>query len=157
MSNSYSVITQITNESMRVAHEEAKFISTIDRQYDDSYAKKGAKIGSSLRVRKPDEFSVTTASRVIEIQEQAESYETITLASQYHVDMYFTSDEMTLSLDELSKRKIRPAMQRLMSKIDGTVLQGCTQDVYNVAGTAGTALADSPHLEFEPINSCGDL
>ena len=39
MSNSYSVITQITNESMRVAHEEAKFISTIDRQYDDSYAK----------------------------------------------------------------------------------------------------------------------
>lgn len=146
MSNSYSVITQITNESMRVAHEQCTFLSTIDRQYDDSYAKKGAKIGSALRVRKPDEFSVTTASRVIDVQEQAEDYETITMASQYHVDMYFTSDEMTLSLDELSKRKITPAMKRLVSKIESDVLQGCTKLVYNQTGTAGTALGNSGDL-----------
>lgn len=146
MSNSFSVITQITNESMRVAHQEAKFLNTIERQYDDSYAKTGAKIGSSLRVRKPDEFLVTTGSRVMDLQEQAEGYETITLATQYHVDMYFTSDEMTLSLDKLSERKIKPAMKRLISKIEDTVLTGCTQGTYNVAGTAGTALAASGSL-----------
>jgi len=146
MSNSYSVITQITNESMRVAHESATFLSTIDRQYDDSYAKTGAKIGSSLRVRKPDQFDVTTTSRVIDVQEQAEGYETITLASQYHVDMYFTSDEMSLSLDRLSERKIKPAMQKLISKIEGDVLTGCTKGTYNQAGTAGTALGDAGSL-----------
>ena len=46
-----------------------------------SFAKSGAKIGSSLRVRKPDEFTVSTTSRVMDLQEQAEGYETITLAS----------------------------------------------------------------------------
>lgn len=146
MSNSFSTITQITNESMRVAHQELKFLATIDRQYDDSFAKVGAKIGSSLRVRKPDEFLVTTGSRVMDLQEQAEGYETISLATQYHVDMYFTSDEQALSLDALSKRKIQPAMKRLVSKIESTVLTGCTKGTYNVAGTAGTALGASASL-----------
>jgi hypothetical protein len=146
MSNSYSTITQITNESMRVAHQEARFLNTVERQYDDSFAKTGAKIGSSLRIRKPDEFVVTTASRVMDVNEQAESYETLTLATQYHVDMYFTSDEMTLSLDKLSERKIKPAMKKLISAVENTVLTGCTQATYNVAGTAGTALAASGSL-----------
>lgn len=146
MSNSLQVITMITNEAMRVAHESATFISTVDRQYDDFYAKKGGKIGSTLRIRKPDEFTVTTASRAMDAQDQAEDYETVTMASQYHVDMHFTSDELTLSLDELSKRKIAPATQRLVSKIESDVIQGVTRDVYNVTGTAGTALANSGDL-----------
>ena len=146
MPNSYSVITQITNESMRVAHQSLKFLGTIDRQYDDSFAKSGAKIGSSLRVRKPDEFTVSTTSRVMDLQEQAEGYETITLASQYHVDMYMTSDEMTLSLDKLSERKIQPAVKRLVSKVESVVLQGCTKGTYNCQGSAGTALAASASL-----------
>lgn len=146
MSNSYSVITQITNEAMRIAHEVPSFVTTINREYDDSFAKKGAKIGSSLRIRKPDQYSVTTGSRVLDLQEQSEGYETVTVATQYHVDMYFTSDEMTMSLDQLSERKIKPAMSVLMSKVDGVVLEGCTKKVYNMAGTAGTALANSGSL-----------
>ena len=146
MSNSFSTITQITNESMRVAHASLKFLGTVDRQYDDSFAKTGAKIGSTLRVRKPDEFTVSTSSRVMDLQEQAEGYEELTLATQYHVDMYMTSDEMTMSLDKLSERKIQPAVKRLVSKVESVVLQGCTKGVYNVGGTAGTALANSGDL-----------
>lgn len=146
MSNSFSTITQITNESMRVAHASLKFLGTIDRQYDDSFAKTGHKIGQTLRVRKPDEFLVSTSSRVMDLQEQAEGYEELTLATQYHVDMYMTSDEMTMSLDKLSERKIQPAVKRLVSKVESTVLQGCTKGVYNVGGTAGTALANSGDL-----------
>ena len=95
MANSFEVITMITNESMRLAHEKATFLSTIDRQYDDSYAKSGAKIGSALRVRKPNQYEVTTASRVMDAQDQAEGYETVTMASQYHVDMHFDSNPIT--------------------------------------------------------------
>lgn len=146
MSNSFSTITQITNESMRIAHASLKFLGTVDRQYDDSFAKTGAKIGSTLRVRKPDEFTVSTSSRVMDLQEQAEGYEELTLATQYHVDMYMTSDEMTMSLDKLSERKIQPAVKRLVSKVESVVLQGCTKGVYNVGGTAGTALANSGDL-----------
>jgi len=146
MSNSLQVITMITNESMRIAHEKATFISTINRQYDDSYAKKGGKIGSSLRIRKPNEYKVTTSSRAMDAQDQSETYETVTMASQYHVDMHFTSDELTLSIDELSARYIDPAVSVLVSKIESDVIQGVTRDVYNVTGTAGTALANSGDL-----------
>lgn len=146
MSNSLQVITMITNESMRIAHEKATFISSINRQYDDSYAKKGGKIGSALRIRKPNEYEVTTASRAMDAQDQSESYETVTMASQYHVDMHFTSDELTLSIDELSSRYIDPAVSRLVSKIEADVIQSVTKDVYNVTGTAGTALANSGDL-----------
>ena len=146
MANSLQVITMITNESMRVAHEKATFISTINRQYDDSYAKKGGKIGSSLRIRKPNEYTVTTSSRAMDAQDQTETYETVTMASQYHVDMHFTSDELTLSIDELSARYIDPAMSVLVSKIESDVIQGVTRDIYNVTGTAGTALANSGDL-----------
>ncbi len=146
MANSLQVITMITNESMRIAHEKATFISTINRQYDDSYAKKGGKIGSSLRIRKPNEYTVTTSSRAMDAQDQTETYETVTMASQYHVDMHFTSDELTLSIDELSARYIDPAMSVLVSKIESDVIQGVTRDIYNVTGTAGTALANSGDL-----------
>lgn len=149
MANSLEVITQITNESMRVAHEKCTFLSTINRDYDDSYAQKGAKIGSALRIRKPNEYTVTTSSRAMDAQDQAEGYESVTMASQYHVDMHMTSDEMTLSGDgfeNLSKRYIEPAVSRLVSKIEADVLQGVSRDVYNVAGTAGTALANGGDL-----------
>lgn len=146
MPNSLQVITQITNESMRLAHEKATLISTINREYDDSYAKKGGKIGSALRVRKPNQYTVTTASRVASTQAQAEEYETITLASQYHVDMEFNSDELTLSIDKLSERYIEPAMAVLMSKVEGDGIAQITKDVYNCVGTAGTALGNSGDL-----------
>ena len=146
MSNSLQVITQITNESMRLAHEKATFLSTIDRQYDDSYAKKGGKIGSQLRVRKPNQYEVTTTSRAMNAQDQDEGYETITLASQYHVDMHFTSDELTLSIDKLSERYIDPAMAVLISRVEGDALASLTKDVYNVTGTAGTGLGASGDL-----------
>lgn len=146
MSNSLQVITQITNESMRIAHERATFISTINRSYDDSYAKSGGKNGSALRIRKPNQYAVTTSSRAMDAQDQDETYETVTMASQYHVDMHFTSDELTLSIDKLSERYIDPAMSVLISKVEADVIQGVTRDVYNVAGTAGTALANSGDL-----------
>lgn len=146
MSNTLQVVTQITNESMRLAHEKATFIGSINRDYDDSYAKSGGKIGSALRIRKPNQYVVTTASRAMDSQDQDEGYETVTMASQYHVDMHFNSDELTLSIDKLSERYIEPAMSVLMSKVDGDVIQGCSQGVYNLKGTAGTAIGDSGSL-----------
>lgn len=146
MANSFEVITMITNESMRLAHEKATFLSTIDRQYDDSYAKSGAKIGSALRVRKPNQYEVTTASRVMDAQDQAEGYEAVTMASQYHVDMHFDSSDLALSVDNFSKRYIDPAISALVSKVEADVLQGVSKDVYNVQGTAGTALGASGSL-----------
>jgi len=142
MANSLVTIDMVTREALRIAHEKSQFIGTTDRQYDDSYAKTGAKIGASLRVRKPNQYSRTTGSRVMDVQDQAETTGTITVATQDHVDMRFNSAELALSIDEISARYIEPAMSVLVSGIESDYIAAMTKATYNVAGTAGTPPTD---------------
>ena len=142
MANSLVTIDMVTREALRIAHEKCQFIGTTDRQYDDSYAKTGAKIGAALRVRKPNQYSRTTGSRVMDVQDQTELTGTITVATQDHVDMRFNSAELALSIDEISKRYIEPAMSVLVSGIESDYIAMATKATYNVAGTAGTPPTD---------------
>jgi len=130
----------VTREALRVAHESCAFISTTDRQYDDSFAKTGAKIGTALRVRKPNAYTRTQGSRVMDVQDQTEINGTITVATQDHVDMRFNSVELALSIDDFSKRYIEPAVKVLVSGIEADYLAASTKATWNVAGTANTAI-----------------
>jgi len=140
MANSLVSIDMITREALRIAHEKCQFIGTVDRQYDDSFAKSGAKIGASLRVRKPNQYVRTQGSRVMDVQDQAETSGTITVATQDHVDMRFNSAELSLTIDDISKRYIEPAVAVLVSGIESDFLAYATKATYQVAGTAGTAI-----------------
>lgn len=140
MSNTLLTIDMVTREALKVAHETCQFISTTDRQYDDSFAKTGAKIGASLRVRKPNMYSRTQGSRIMDVQDQTEVNGTITVATQDHVDMRFNSVEMALSMDEFSKRYIEPAVKVLVSGIEADYLAASTKATWNCVGTAGTAI-----------------
>jgi len=140
MANSLVTIDMVTREALRIAHEKCQFIGTTDRQYDDSYAKTGAAIGASLRVRKPNQYTRTTGSRVMDVQDQTEQTGTITVATQDHVDMRFNSAELALSIDEISKRYIEPAVSVLVSGIEADYLAFATKATANTAGTAGTAI-----------------
>jgi hypothetical protein len=140
MANTNQVIDLVTREALRIAHEKIQFIGTVDRQYDDSFGKTGAKIGSTLRVRKPNQYTRTTGSRVMDVQDQQETTATITVATQDHVDMRFNSAELALTIDEISRRYIEPAVSQLISGIEADFLAFATKATYNVAGTAGTAI-----------------
>lgn len=140
--NSLVTIDMVTREALRIAHEKAQFIGTTDLQYDNSFAKTGAKIGSSLRVRKPNQYLRRQGSRVMDVQDQNEQTGTITVATQDGVDMRFNSAELALSIDEISKRYIEPAMAVLISGIEADYLAASTKATYNLVGTAGTALTD---------------
>ena len=135
MPNTLSVIDMVARESLRIAHEKLSFLGTIDRSYDSSYAKTGGKIGDTLRVRNPNQYVRRKGSRVMDVQEQDESTQPVTVAIQDGVDMKFNSAELSLSIDELSRRYIDPAMSVLVSGIESDVLQSVTKDVYNHTGT----------------------
>lgn len=138
MANSYSNITMVTRGIMRVLHEKLTFLGTIDRQYDDSFAKTGGKIGSSLSIRNPNEYAVRTG-RVMNAQATTESTTTLTLATQAGIDMDgFTSADMALSMDDFDERIIAPAVAKLVSYVEYDVLSTVTKSVYNLVGTAGT-------------------
>lgn len=146
MSNTFKVVDMVTKEALRIAHEKLTFIGTVDRQYDDSFKQTGAKNGSSLRVREPNRYTRRQGSRVMDVQDQAESTQTITVATQDGVDMKFNSAELIQSVnngaafDDLSKNYIAPAVAVLMSGIEADFLTFATKATYNVAGTAGTAI-----------------
>lgn len=137
MANVHVTTDLVAREILRIAHEKATFIGTIDRQYDESYFGVGAKHGSTLRVQLPNEYAVRSG-RVMDVQDQAEATQTITVATQKGVDMRFNSAELALDIDRFSKRFIEPAAARLISVVEADVLQGATKEVANLVGTAGT-------------------
>lgn len=148
MANTLKFIDMVAREALAIAHEKTAFIGTTDRQYDDSFGKTGAKIGSSLRVRNPNQYTRRQGSRVMDVQDQDESVQTITVATQDGVDMRFNSAELALDTDNVdqvaafSKRYIEPAVSSMISGIEADYLAYCTKATYNVAGTAGTAITN---------------
>lgn len=139
MSNTLLTPTIITREALRVLHGNLAFLKNVNKDYDDQFAKSGAKIGSTLTVRKPNKYTVRTG-RVMNAQDQNEQSTTLTVSTQKGVDMNFTGAELALTIDEFSKRYIQPAMSVLAANIDADALS-MTNDVYQSVGTPGTTPA----------------
>lgn len=146
MANTLKFTDMVAREALAIAHEKCSFIGTTDLQYDDSFAKTGAKIGSTLRVRNPNKYVRRQGSRVMDVQDQNESTQNVTVATQDGVDMRFNSAELTLDTDSpeqiaaFSKRYIEPAMSVLVSGIEADYLAYASKATWNLAGTAGTAI-----------------
>jgi hypothetical protein len=136
----------VAAKALAIAHEKATFIGTVSRQYDDQFAKTGAKIGSTLRVRNPNQYTRRQGSRVMDVQDSTETTQTITVATQDGVDIRFNSAELAESIDYISERYIEPAVSSLVSGIDGDMITQFTKDVYNTVGTAGTVVGASGDL-----------
>lgn len=137
MANSILTPTMVTREVLRVLHEKASFIGTVNRSYDESFAKKGARIGDSLKIRLPNQYTVRTG-KTLNAQDTDESSVTLTVATQKGVDMNFSTAELTMNLDDFSKRIIQPAVAVLISDIESSMLTTVTKDIYNSVGTPGT-------------------
>src|ERR1019366_6436452 len=98
---------------------------------DDKFAVGGAKIGSTLRVRLPNQY-VVRSNATLSTQDTVESYTTLTVSTQKGVDLNFTSVDLTLSLDDFAERILDPAMAVLASAIEADALS-MTNSVYNFA------------------------
>ena len=140
MTNTLLTISMITREALRVLENNLKFARLINRQYDDKFAVEGAKIGTSLNIRKPPRY-VGRSTTAISLEDSVESYVTLTLNTQFGVDVSFTSAELALSLDDFSERILKPAVATIANKID---LDGLAlyKKVYNMVGTPGTTPGD---------------
>ncbi len=138
MANTILTVNQITRESLRVLHQEMTFISTINRQYDNSFAQTGAKIGDNLRIRLPNQYKVVRGP-ALGSQDVVEQNVNLSVQPQFQVPMNFTALEMTLSLDDFSSRIIRPAMSTLAANVESTVINDLLKTVPNRVGNAGAA------------------
>lgn len=137
MSNTILTPTAVTREALRVLHQKLNFVGNINREYDSSFAKAGAKIGDSLKIRLPNQYTVRTG-RPISVQDTSETSVTLQVATQKGVDINFTSAELTLSLDDFSARILEPAMSVLAASIEADALS-MYKNVWNLSDEDGTA------------------
>lgn len=121
MANTILTPTAVTREALRILHQKLNFVGSIHRDYDDSFAQSGAKIGDSLKVRLPNQYTVRSGA-TLSTQNTAESSVTLQIATQKGVDINFSSNELTLSMDDFSKRVLRPAMSVLAAAVEADAL-----------------------------------
>jgi hypothetical protein len=121
MANTLITPTAVTREALRILHQKLNFVGSINRQYDDRFAKSGAKIGDSLSIRLPNEYVVRTGA-ALSTQDTTEATETLQVATQKGVDLSFLSSDLTTDLDDFSDRILKPAMSVLGAAIESDAL-----------------------------------
>ena len=138
MSNTLITTTKITREALRVLRQEANFIGTVNRQYDSEFGKRGEKIGDSLKIRLPNQYTVRSGA-IMDTQDTTETSVTLQVATQRGVDMSFSSSDLALSLDDFSKRIIRPAVSVLVATVESLAMTQFYKDVYQQSDNPDTA------------------
>jgi hypothetical protein len=137
----------ITREAVRLWKNSNAFIQNVDMQYDSSFAVSGAKIGSSLRIRLPNDFTVTKGP-ALSVQDTAEQSTTLVLATQAHVDVGYSTADRALSLDDYSRRVLAPMVNNLAGQVAVDIMGASEGGICNFV-----ANQDSSNNILSPIAS----
>jgi len=141
VANSLLTIDMITRKALEILENNLVITRTVNRQYDDSFAVEGAKIGSTLRIRLPDRALVTDGA-ALQVQDDNEQFTTLTVSNQKHIGVNFTSAELTMQLDDFAERVLKPRISQLASSIDADVANSY-KSIFQSVGTPGTTPATS--------------
>ena len=139
MANSLLTIDMITRKCLEILENNLVISRNVNKEYDDSFAVEGAKIGSTLRIRLPDRALVTDGA-ALQVQDDNEQYTTLTVSSQKHIGINFTSAELTMQLDDFAERVLKPRISQLASSVDADVANAY-KSIFNTVGTPGTTPA----------------
>ena len=140
MANSLLTISMITRKALQLFRNSNAFLQAIDRQYDSSFAKSGAKIGNQLRIRLPNDYTVRTGQTAVP-QNTTENSVLLTLATMKGVDTSFSSTELSLSMDDFAVRVLAPMVNTLAGAVAADVMnvvESTPNLVHNVDGANNT-------------------
>lgn len=123
--------SMITRYSIKLFLNTNYFIQNINRQYDDRFGVEGAKIGAQLRVRYPNDYTVTDGPG-ISLQDSNEQQFVLTVATQRHVDIAFTTAERTLTVDDYGERFVLPRVNALAGNTAFTIISASQGAIRNM-------------------------
>ena len=120
------------------------------RGYEEEFSKSvnGYQTGASISVKRPMDFTVRDGA-VMDVQETTEGKFTLTVDKRKGVDFEFSSQDLTLSIKDLSERVIKPAMIQLANQID-TDLMALYKDVSKWVGTPGQTINSNTDFSKGP-------
>ena len=144
MPNNILTIDMITAKSLQILENELVVTRNVNKQYDDSFANEGAKIGDTLRIRLPDRALVTDGA-ALQVQDENQQYTTLTVSSQKHIGINFTTAELTMKLDQFADLVLKPRISQLAASVDADVCNAY-KSIFASVGTPGTTPATSAVL-----------
>jgi hypothetical protein len=140
MANAPLTIDVIAKEALMILDNNLIAAKMVHRGFEDEFgnAMNGFEAGDTVSIRRPTDFTVRDGA-VSANQDIVEGKVSLVVDKQKGVDFGFTSKELTLNINELSERVIKPAMVQLANQIDSDVY-GLYKFVPNWVGTAGSTV-----------------
>ena len=122
----------ISKETLVMLENNLVAAGKVNRKMENQFVK----IGTTLTVRKPNRFTVSSGP-ALQIQNMVEPSTSITISNQKHVDFEFNSQELTLVVEEFSERYLKPAGAELANQIDYDIITNYAS-INNLVGTPGS-------------------
>lgn len=139
MSNQFITTQLVSNTALAMFANNAPFVMTASRIYQDDFTSSGYKIGDTLQVRRQNNFIVGDGSTATP-QDIIETVENVTVAHQYHALIAYTVQDLSLRIEDFSRMFIQPAIQNIISQMERDICAAAEQELYFFTGTAGTPI-----------------
>lgn len=123
--------SMITRYAIKMFLNTNYFVQNVNRQFEDQFGIEGARIGQQLRIRYPNQYTVTDGPG-ISIQDTVEQQFLLTVATQRHVDVAFTSVETTLDIDDYMERIVLPRVNALAANVALQIMTNTVNTVRNI-------------------------
>lgn len=141
MASTYLTPTAVTRAIATTLHQRSRLLKRVTTQYDAQYAVEGVrKAGGSLKIRMPNEYTVRRTA-VMNVQDIAESSETLTIGQIFGIDLNFSDTDLALSIEDFTARIINPALKRLVSEIEAYFTLDFANSVANMVDNDGSAIS----------------
>jgi len=140
MANAILTPSIIAKEALMQLENQLVMGNNVYKEYKDEFAK----VGDTVSIRKPVKF-VTTDGASLTKQDVEEGNTNIVVDSRKHVGWAFSTNDLTLTIEQYSERYIKPAMIALAQDVESS-LTGLYADVFGFAGACGTVPNTFAHL-----------
>lgn len=133
MANSTITTSLVTRYAVKEFLNAMVLCKAVDRQVDSQFRK----VGDTVTVRRPVYFEATSGATLSTADDVIEGSVAVQLDQRQKVHFEFSSQELTLDIEEFNERYIKPAMQELVQKVESDIA-GEYKNIYNFVGTPGT-------------------
>ncbi len=140
MANALITPSWITKTTLAHLMNTSAFAPYVNKDYTDQFRAGGAKVGTTINVRKPVQGTIRSGATA-SIQDVNEPQVPITVEPEFGIDWQFTDFDLTLTVDKFEERYLAPFGSRLAAEFDLRCAQRLYQKVYNFVGTPGTSPA----------------
>jgi hypothetical protein len=138
MSNTTLTADIIAREALAILDNELGWLKKIHRAYEDEFDQKinGYRVGDTISIRRPEDGQVRTGATAT-ATDVIEGKTTLTIDQQIGSDFSFTSTDLTLKIEELSERVIKPRLINMVNYLAADVLTQFYRGTSEWVGTAG--------------------